>query len=131
MKLTKKTLKTSRIIVILILWGITIYGCFVSYDLYKHFKENPQEQYHIKVGETLPEEAVVKIGLFNRLTAIINFGLIFVIVYFILDYYYDPERHFVTKLKVLIEKIKNRTGVEVKEDEDDKMEDDGMGRGKI
>ncbi len=131
MKLTKKTLKKLRIITILILWAITIYGCYVGYDLYKHFKEYPQERYHVKVGETLPEEAVIKIGLFNRLTDTINYGLIFVLVYFFLDYYYDKERHFITKLKLMIDKVKNRTGLEVDKDEDEEMGDDGMGGKKV
>ena len=131
MEMNKKTLKKLRILTILILWGITIYGCYVGYDLYKHFRDSPQEQYYVKVGEELPEEAVVKIGLFNRLTAVLNYGLIFVIVYFFIDYKYDPERHFITKLKLMVDKIKNRTGVEVDKDEDEEMGDDGMGRKKV
>jgi hypothetical protein len=63
------------------------------------------ETYVLTIGETLPIEALTKINLYNKAAHTIGAGLILVLVYFIIDYFYEPDKHFITTIKKWLEKI--------------------------
>ena len=96
MENNKKLLKIVKIVIIVVLWAVVIYGAYQGVGLYQFFQVFPQKQYETVAFESLPEEALVKISMYNQLINTIYVGLLFVAIYLVVDYFYDPENHFIT-----------------------------------
>ena len=115
MQLKKKYLKFCRVIVVITLWVIVISGGFNYYNYYNYWKDHPQKEYYIGYEKIYPEELEIKIELQNKVVTNVYFSLLFVLIYFVLDYFYNPEKHFYTiYIKKWIKKLGN-----LEDDEDE------------
>lgn len=99
-----KKVKIMKKIFVVLLWIVCLYGSYHAYLLYDYDKEHPQKEYKTGIDGKLPDEAVVKIDMYNYVKNIILIGLGFVVIYFVLDYKDDPKRHFITLIVNKFEK---------------------------
>ncbi len=122
----KQTLKKLKVLVIIVLWVVCFNAMYQAYNVYMFFKDNPQTKYETARGEELPEEALIKIDMYLGLRNTIYMGLLIILIYFTVDYFYDPERHFITIVNKKMIKMPGSESVKKLNElkEDDKGDED-------
>lgn len=96
MKPSHKGLRIGKNISLILLWITCSYGAYQLWMLVNYFKAYPTTEYITRVGELLPAEALIKIGMYNQLSITIWSGLLVLLVFFYLDYRSNPDTHFFT-----------------------------------
>jgi len=116
---TKEKLKKLKRLSVLCIWLVIIIAIFQAIPLYQYTKEHPNTQYEAEIVYSLdsqpgdpvqyawPEEYLTKVRLSNRLRGTIIAGVMLFFAYFMLDYLYDPEKHWITELKKKWNKLHN------------------------
>ncbi len=116
MDINKKHLKFFKRIIIVLLWFVVLFGIYNGYNYNKYWKEHPQTVYDGGHEQIFPEEMYIKVELHNNFVTTVYVALFFVLLYFLIDYFYDPKNHFYTiYIEKWINKLKN-----MEDDEGDK-----------
>jgi hypothetical protein len=111
-------LKWIKRIIIVILWVLVINSVIYGLNVKEYFDNHPQLEYESSIYGGLPEEAEIKIEMYNNLQTRIHIGLLLVFIFLIVDYFYDPEHHFVTPIMKQIDKYFENKNIEEDLDEE-------------
>lgn len=107
--INKQKIQIAMTIILCILWIICIVAAYKGYLMYDYTKEHPNTIYKQERTITgkyseLPQEAKVKLKMYNELQSIILIGVLLLGIFLTLDYFKNPEQHWFTWVK---EKVKN------------------------
>ena len=125
--MNKKLNKYLRLACVIALWLVLIVACLRAYNLYQYNKLHPQNEYSWTINDPFssgpPEEYIIKMEMMEATRNMILIGVLFAIIWEVLLFFDDPEKHFATywyrKTRPVIEKI----GSKLEDDEED--EDEG------
>lgn len=118
--MNKKLNKSLRILTILILWGILILASYKAYGLYQYNKLHPQKEYSWQSFELPPEEFVIKNDMMKSTKNVVLLGMLVAIIWEVLLYFDDPEKHFITGVWEKVKPIMKKVGDNIEDDEDEK-----------
>ena len=113
--MNKKLNKSLRTVCIIALWLVLIVASLRAYNLYSYNKVHPQDRYEWSSLGSPPEEFIIKQEMMKATRNMILIGILFAIIWEVLLYFDDPDKHFVTyvskkvgpKLKKLTDKLED------------------------
>lgn len=88
----KPTAKILKKTILVALWLLIVLAAFWAWEFYQYEQEHPQKKYEYNIFEEPPEEAQIKVSMYNRLQNTILIGVLLVFIYFILDFFNDFMR---------------------------------------
>ncbi len=118
--MNKKLNKTLRVLCIIALWLVLIVACLRAYNLYQYNKLHPQKEYEWGSFEAPPEEFVIKNELMKSTRNMIVLGVLIAIIWEVLLFFDDPEKHFATYLYRKANPILEKIDDVLEDDENDK-----------
>lgn len=74
-------------------------------------------QYEWGAFEGAPVELEIQVEKYNRIVNNIHIALLFILFFFVFDYFVEPETHFITLLKNKLAPIFKKIGSKIEEDE--------------
>lgn len=114
-KIQNKKVKIWKNVVVIVLWLLCLYGLVQGYAYWNYTQAHSQQEYETTMWESLPEEAIIKIGMHNHLVKVLDIGVLLVVIFYILDYFYDPENHWAAPFIKWIKKV----SVKLEDDEEE------------
>jgi len=118
----KTTLKRMKNITIVMLWLVIIISIVLAVKFYQYEQLHPNREYFYQAYEEKPIELQTKLTMYGQLQGLILLGVLLVSIYFVLDYYYNPDNHFFNNIHNFLKKFETN-------DEEDKH--DGNRKDKV
>ncbi len=94
--MNKKLNKSLRTVCIIVLWLVLIVAAYSAYNLYQYNRLHPNNKYEWNEWEGPPEEYIIKTKMMRDSKNIIILGVVLAIIWEVLLYVDDPEKHFIT-----------------------------------